>query len=112
MVNARADPSGWSRAAPAMSPRRMSTRFIPPAKSLVTATGRLQQFCSDKVAEWIASMKLGCMRCHQFGGRVFHARTRPESWDDAWRHRSLEARTADWLGPDVFPRTLAAWAAN
>jgi streptogramin lyase len=63
-------------------------------------------------AEWIANMKLGCMRCHQFGGRVFHARTRPEAWEDAWRHRSLEERTADWLGPDVFPRTLAAWAAR
>ena len=64
----------------------------------------------DDRAQWIANMKLGCMRCHQFGGQVFHAHTRPESWEDAWRHRSLEQRTAEWLGAEVFPRTLAEWA--
>ena len=48
----------------------------------------------DDRAQWIANMKLGCMRCHQFGGQVFHAHTRPESWENAWRHRSLEQRTA------------------
>ena len=45
----------------------------------------------DDRAQWIANMKLGCMRCHQFGGQVFHAHTRPESWENAWRHRSLGA---------------------
>ena len=64
----------------------------------------------DDRAQWIANMKLGCMRCHQFGGKVFHAHTRPESWEDAWYHRSLEQRTAEWLGAEVFPRTLAEWA--
>ena len=64
----------------------------------------------DDRAQWIANMKLGCMRCHQFGGQVFHAHTRPESWENAWRHRSLEQRTAEWLGAEVFPRTLAEWA--
>ena len=66
----------------------------------------------DDRTHWIANMKLGCMRCHQFGGRVFHAHTSSASWEEAWSYRSLEQRTGEWLGADAFPSTLATWASR
>src|SRR5688572_27180596 len=31
-------------------------------------------------AHWLTDVKLGCIRCHQFGSSIFHARTTPEAW--------------------------------
>jgi streptogramin lyase len=58
---------------------------------------------------WVTDMKLGCMRCHQFGSRVFHTRTRADAWDAALMGNATEGRTADALGRAVFSRTLAEW---
>lgn len=66
----------------------------------------------DNEAHWVTDMKLGCMRCHQFGSKVFHARTRVEAWEDAWRGNATEARTADSLGRAAFGRTLAEWTSR
>ena len=40
-------------------------------------------------SEWIANMKLSCMRCHQFGGRLFHARDAFGAWNAGSHHRQL-----------------------
>ena len=63
-------------------------------------------------AEWISDMKLGCMRCHQFGLKVFHSRTSPAAWDEAFRGNATEGRTADYLGRTAFAKTLADWASR
>ena len=79
--------------------------YAPPAQQEVPST-----FEDD--AHWITDMKLGCMRCHQFGSRVFHTRTRADSWEDAWHGNATEDRTADALGRIVFGRSLAAWTSG
>jgi streptogramin lyase len=66
----------------------------------------------DNTAHWISDMKLGCMRCHQFGSRVFHTRTRASAWEDAWHGNATETRTADALGRVIFARTLAEWTSR
>ena len=66
----------------------------------------------DSTAHWISDMKLGCMRCHQFGSRVFHTRTRADGWEDAWHGNATEDRTADALGRVVLGRTLTEWTSR
>jgi streptogramin lyase len=63
-------------------------------------------------AHWTTDMKLGCMRCHQFGARIFHTRTRADAWEDAWHGNATEARTADALGRAAFGKTLADWTSR
>jgi streptogramin lyase len=61
---------------------------------------------------WITNMKLGCMRCHQLGTAVFHTRTSADAWEAVWTVRANEGRTADWLGRNVFKKTLGNWGAR
>jgi streptogramin lyase len=63
-------------------------------------------------AHWLTDMKLGCIRCHQFGSPIVHSRIRPESWKEQWVQRPNEGATADTLGRDVTSRTFAAWASR
>jgi streptogramin lyase len=61
---------------------------------------------------WVANMKLGCIRCHQFGSAAFRQATTPDRWDQVWARRPNEARTADWLGRSALNGSLARWAAK
>jgi streptogramin lyase len=79
--------------------------YDPPRKSDLPAG-----FTSE--AQWVSDMKLGCMRCHQMGDRVFHSHTSAESWEAWFRQRPGEGNTADYLGRAAFTRTLGDWGAR
>ena len=63
-------------------------------------------------AHWLTDVKLGCIRCHQFGSRIFHGRANPDAWEDVWKARPSEGRTADTLGRVAVNRAFATWASR
>ena len=63
-------------------------------------------------AHWLTDVKLGCIRCHQFGSRIFHGRASPDAWEDVWKARPSEGRTADTLGRAAVNRAFATWASR
>jgi hypothetical protein len=79
--------------------------FEPPASSELPA-GFESQY------HWLTEMKLGCMRCHQFGSPIVQSRTRPESWEALWIQRPNEGTTVDALGRDITTNALSTWAAR
>jgi len=79
--------------------------YDPPKKSELPAA-----FASE--AQWASDMKLGCMRCHQLGDKVFHPYTSADKWEEWFRGSALEGTTADFLGRAAFTRTLGDWAAR
>ena len=73
--------------------------------------GKLPAMFENK-AHWITHMKLGCVRCHQFGAKVFQAHATADAWDQAWKANAGEGRVADDLGRAAFSRTLADWTSR
>lgn len=66
----------------------------------------------EGAAHWMTDVKLGCMRCHQLGASVFHKRMGIAGWEDEWKDRPFEGRTADTLGHAHFTKALADWTAR
>ena len=66
----------------------------------------------ESQSHWLTDMKLGCIRCHQFGLPIFHSRTRPEAWEELWLQRPNEGATADTLGRGVTTATFSEWASR
>lgn len=79
--------------------------FEPPARSELPTGFENQN-------HWLTEMKLGCIRCHQFGSPIVQTRTHPQSWEELWLQRPGEGTTADALGRNITTKALSTWAAR
>ena len=63
-------------------------------------------------AHWLGDMKTACITCHQIGADISRLWTRPDDWDEVWKHLEGMSRAADRLGRETLKKSLAQWAAR
>ncbi len=79
--------------------------YEPPAESELPDTFESQD-------HWIAQFKLGCMLCHQIGGKPTRKHTSKKAIDDWLKRAGLMDAHGDALGREVLLESLADWGSR